>query len=381
VKKFQSTLLVIILLLPIFVSAQDLSDVHIRTLAQVNGYSDVVITFSFQGDITDFAIKSFETTLVAAVEDEIQVIVYLINDQVIAGAEMTIDPWTTPGRVYLRIDSSTSFSGGGFFLKVIMRHPGVNLYQFTESYLNGSPIYIPPAIIASKADLVVTDIIVFNSNSLEPVYVDSLYVKSGTSLEGSFHLYNAGSETYMYKYKYVVTRDNDTLHNVIKDDGYLIRPQALLHYRLPEFIFYPDGSGLYTISVEVNFDESVDESDYTNNRLERQIYINVEHPLSAGGGSLATPEEFTLHQNYPNPFNSSTIISFELKNPGHVVLNVYNTNGQLVKELVDREMSSGKHTANWDGMNNYGQYIATGIYICRMTTDRHTQNIKINFTK
>ena len=66
-KKFQSTLLVIILLLPIFVSAQDLSDVHIRTLAQVNGYSDVVITFSFQGDITDFAIKSFETTLVAAV--------------------------------------------------------------------------------------------------------------------------------------------------------------------------------------------------------------------------------------------------------------------------------------------------------------------------
>ena len=73
-----------------------------------------------------------------------------------------------------------------------------------------------------------------------------------------------------------------------------------------------------------------------------------------------------LFQSYPNPFNSNTTISYQLKEPGKVILNIYNIQGQLVNMLVDEYQENGKHSILWDGTNDAGNPVSGGIYFYKM---------------
>ena len=78
------------------------------------------------------------------------------------------------------------------------------------------------------------------------------------------------------------------------------------------------------------------------------------------------PTEFGLNQNYPNPFNPTTSISFSMPKDGHVLLQVYDVTGALVKTLVDQTMRAGNMQAAWDGTNLSGNKVASGVYLYRM---------------
>ena len=80
------------------------------------------------------------------------------------------------------------------------------------------------------------------------------------------------------------------------------------------------------------------------------------------------PEEFTLSQNYPNPFNPSTNIRFTLKNADHVRLLVYSILGQKVRTLADQEMMAGSYVATWDGRDDRGNQLSSGVYFYRLET-------------
>jgi len=75
------------------------------------------------------------------------------------------------------------------------------------------------------------------------------------------------------------------------------------------------------------------------------------------------PLNFFLYQNYPNPFNPKTTISFQIPNEAHVSLVVYNLLGQKIRTFVDKEMATGNHTRKWDGRNDFGNTVASGIYL------------------
>ncbi len=79
-----------------------------------------------------------------------------------------------------------------------------------------------------------------------------------------------------------------------------------------------------------------------------------------------TPKYIELHQNYPNPFNPITAINYELPQSGHITLEVFNLNGEKIKVLKNAVQTAGTHHAIWDGTNNYGQSVSSGIYICHM---------------
>ena len=98
--------------------------------------------------------------------------------------------------------------------------------------------------------------------------------------------------------------------------------------------------------------------------LQMPAYQEVPSLLSA-----SMPEAFSLSQNYPNPFNAETTITYDLPIGGKVNLSVYNINGQRVKTLVDLEKEAGSHSLIWDGKNNEGQDVASGIYLYRLKTD------------
>jgi flagellar hook assembly protein FlgD len=81
---------------------------------------------------------------------------------------------------------------------------------------------------------------------------------------------------------------------------------------------------------------------------------------------IGIPKAIAITGNSPNPFNPSTSISFSLPAPSHVSLAVYDITGRKVRTLVSGQMSEGEHTATWDGRDDSGQPVASGMYISRL---------------
>lgn len=83
-------------------------------------------------------------------------------------------------------------------------------------------------------------------------------------------------------------------------------------------------------------------------------------------------KDFRLYQNYPNPFNPTTTISFDLRKNAEVKLTVYDALGKMVKVLVDDKLSQGYYNVAWNGTNNLGTSVGSGIYICKITINSNT---------
>ena len=78
------------------------------------------------------------------------------------------------------------------------------------------------------------------------------------------------------------------------------------------------------------------------------------------------PEKFSLEQNYPNPFNPETEIRFQLPEASQVVLKIFNTLGQEIRTLTDREYEAGFHRIRWDGKDSNGNAVSSGIYLYQL---------------
>jgi len=80
------------------------------------------------------------------------------------------------------------------------------------------------------------------------------------------------------------------------------------------------------------------------------------------------PQVFSLSQNYPNPFNAQTVINYTLPTAGHVTLEIFNVLGQKVNTLFDEYQEAGYKSVIWNGNDNSGKNIATGIYFYRLSS-------------
>jgi len=98
-------------------------------------------------------------------------------------------------------------------------------------------------------------------------------------------------------------------------------------------------------------------------------------------GDRERPSEFVLSQNYPNPFNPSTKIGFTLAKSGFVTLQVYDVLGREVRTLVSEELSSGYKSVIWDGRNDEGDEVASGVYFCQLKVGDFSQPKKMLLLK
>tara|TARA_Y100001970_G_scaffold278639_1_gene384616 strand:- start:303 stop:1115 length:813 start_codon:yes stop_codon:yes gene_type:complete len=93
------------------------------------------------------------------------------------------------------------------------------------------------------------------------------------------------------------------------------------------------------------------------------------------------PHNFSLQQNFPNPFNPSTEIRFDLPEEGHVELSVFNMQGQKVKTLESSKMTPGYHAIVWNGTNDTGSRVSTGMYFYSIQTNKFKAVKKMLFLK
>jgi len=94
------------------------------------------------------------------------------------------------------------------------------------------------------------------------------------------------------------------------------------------------------------------------------------------------PTVFSLGQNYPNPFNPSTTIKFGLPNASPVTLEIYNILGAKVRTLLSGTMMSAAfHNIVWDGRNDVGSQVSSGMYLYRIVADKHVSTMKMLLMK
>ena len=84
------------------------------------------------------------------------------------------------------------------------------------------------------------------------------------------------------------------------------------------------------------------------------------------------PTVFRLAQNYPNPFNPQTIIKFDLPEPVPVVLNIFDITGRKIHTLVNNSMEAGSHQVVWNGQDDYGNQVASGVHLYRIQAGSFT---------
>ena len=98
------------------------------------------------------------------------------------------------------------------------------------------------------------------------------------------------------------------------------------------------------------------------------------------------PEETALLHNYPNPFNPETWIPYQLAEPAEVTLTIYDMNGQLVRRLEVGHQVAGMYrnrsrAAYWDGRNQLGESVASGLYFYTLTAEKFTATRKMLILK
>jgi hypothetical protein len=87
-------------------------------------------------------------------------------------------------------------------------------------------------------------------------------------------------------------------------------------------------------------------------------------------GEAALPQVYALHQNYPNPFNPVTSIRYDIPEAANVRVDVYSILGQKVKTLASGTHQPGFYAVQWNGTNDLGHPVASGMYICRINADQ-----------
>ncbi|MFQ5706966.1 MAG: FlgD immunoglobulin-like domain containing protein [bacterium] len=127
-------------------------------------------------------------------------------------------------------------------------------------------------------------------------------------------------------------------------------------------------NGAITLALRLNFANTADWIDIG------AIGIVVSPTVTSvpEQNETGSPSNFSLGQNYPNPFNPSTTIDYDVQQKGSVRIDIYNSLGQPVRTLVDGIKPEGSYHATWDGRDNKGLLLPSGVYYYQMRVGDHT---------
>ncbi|RMG20289.1 MAG: T9SS C-terminal target domain-containing protein [Methanobacteriota archaeon] len=110
---------------------------------------------------------------------------------------------------------------------------------------------------------------------------------------------------------------------------------------------------------------------------------NPQFPVLTGikNNYVNKAQKYHLYQNYPNPFNPTTTISYDLPKAGQVKLTIYNMLGQKIKSLINHRQLPGQYSVTWDGKDDLGNEVPSGIYLYQLQVGNSIQAKKMILTR
>lgn len=168
----------------------------------------------------------------------------------------------------------------------------------------------------------------------------------------------------------IFLENNDSSFFLNSDSSFSIAAGDSLDIPL---VFRPQAGGLKkdTLIIESNDPEHPDE----------KIILIGRGFAKNSATDKGQPEEFKLAKNYPNPFNSSTTFKYQIAETRQVSIIIYNINGQKIKTVEKRSRKPGYYTITWNGANNYGEPVSSGLYLARMQAGNFSQNVLLTYAK
>jgi hypothetical protein len=146
-----------------------------------------------------------------------------------------------------------------------------------------------------------------------------------------------------------------------------------------------NGNGRTVTVMLSGFSATAIRDDETNGISDRAKFIRDMMIITMGSLQPVTGAEPSLKnallQNHPNPFNPQTTITFTLAARANVHLAVYDVNGALVRTLADQTRAPGAYDVKWDGRDDHGRAVASGVYFYKLDAGRFTQTKKMVLLK
>lgn len=167
-----------------------------------------------------------------------------------------------------------------------------------------------------------------------------------------------------------ITDDIDPHIRLFNPSGRLLASAADNDFAIVSSQVLPD-SGMYTIIAD----------DVVGDDVGEYFLILLKVPTDVDDEIFGLPAQFALYQNHPNPFNPLTTIGFSLLRSSAVGLEVYNILGENIRSLVSGRMPVGTHSVIWDGRDENGAEVPTGIYFYRLETDEFLDTKKMLLLK
>lgn len=146
-----------------------------------------------------------------------------------------------------------------------------------------------------------------------------------------------------------------------------------------------NSQGLYSLSVPVGtYSVTCSATGYITNtqnnivvNANQNVTLNFSMAISANEDEVIPVLATALNGNYPNPFNPETSISYAVKDAGFVSLEIYNLKGQKVRTLVNREQTTGNYHIVFNGKDDNGQPLSSGVYLYRFKTGSYSSTRKM----
>ena len=169
-------------------------------------------------------------------------------------------------------------------------------------------------------------------------------------------------------------------YQIVANSMILLKP-LILSFSVPE-IFIQEPSYKYQI-VKMN-DNIIEKftTEFDGSSFITSITDFGNYALIYNSDAIEPlPTKFTLGNIYPNPFNPSTTIEFTIPDENNVMIDIYNLRGQHVLNIKDENINPGYHAVIWDGLDNSGQIVPSGIYFVNIKFANQLMSKKVTFLK
>ncbi len=214
--------------------------------------------------------------------------------------------------------------------------------------------------------------------------------KAGGTIQVGYNFHNVGSKTVILASVGIYLSTNPSIttsdRRIHSFTAFLVRPGPAYEGTRTVVIPRDVSPGIYYVGYIIDYTKIVGELDEANNSSSFcQAAIRV-YPASAAevaSGTSSSEERLStaLEPNSPNPFNPTTTIRFSLAESGPVELRVFNVRGELVRTLASGNLSAGVHALEWDGRDDRGNLIASGVYFYRLSAADFAQTRKMLLLK